>query len=79
MGTCTYSKSGQNSKMSASDSGEQFKLDSMYDKAPVGPVPIANRTYRNNNYKKTGSNDAGDVSAALRTETYIFDTYMKSK
>ena len=55
----------------------------MYDPPNIGRVPPSERTFFKNQYAKTPKDrrkqGEGDLNKELRTDTYIYGTYLRSK
>ena len=79
----SFPKKGKMSKVKETPKGEAHVLKSMYDAAPVGSVPPGERTIESNQYAKMPKDRSkqgkGDLAAETRTETYIYDTYLRSR
>ena len=80
----SFPKSGQVSKIrSESASIKDLRLGSMYDAADVGSIPPSYRTIDCNQYAKEASERSrqgkGDEKNEIRTETYIYGTYLRSR
>ena len=82
MGTERFPKKGKMTAMGRKDEPVTHeRLPNMYAKPNVGTVPTLERGYMLDNYGKTGEKRGregpGDLSAELRTSTYIMGAFRK--
>lgn len=77
----SFPKKGQNSKQAKKQRQIKAVEGNMYEPADIGKIPPSERTFFKNNYSKVAKdrNNQGDLAAEVRTSTYMYGTYLRSK